>query len=82
MSILRLGFSLLVIFALWSDWIPRALAYLRRKYTLSGIVATLVDNLERLEQSIDQATSSRLKIQSLPEDIRQRLAKLPELVRR
>ena len=82
MSILRLAFSLLVIFALWFRWIPRALEHLRRKYTLSGIIDKLVDKLETLERGIDERVRTRLAIKSLPEDLRLRLAKLPELVRR
>ena len=82
MSILRLAFSFLVIFALWFRWIPRILAYLRRNFTLSGVIAALIDDMETLEQAVNELARSRSAIQSLPEDIRIRLAKLPELVRR
>jgi len=82
MSILRLAFSFLVIFALWFRWIPRFLAYLRRNFTRAGVVAVLVDDLEGLERAIDESLRTRKDIKSLPEDLRQRLVKLPELARR
>ena len=87
MSILRLAFSFLVIFGLWSlvrfRWIPRFLAYLRRNYTTSGALASLIDNLEQLELEVKQTVHNRSNRPDLfPVDLQQRSAKLPDLLRR
>ena len=87
MSILRLAFSLLVIITLSSlvkfRWIPRVFAYLRRNYTKSGLIASFIEDLEGLELKLNKG----LRIPSnradpLPEDLRRRSNKLPELLRR
>ena len=87
MSILRLAFSLLVIFTLWSlvkyRWIPRVLAYLRRNYTASGAIAALIEEIEELELAVNKAVRTRSNLANyLPEDLQQRSAKLPGLLRR
>jgi len=87
MSILRLAFSLSVIFTLWSlvkyRWIPRALAYLRRNYTASGAIASLIEDMEELEPAVNKVVHARSNLANpLPEDLRQRSAKLPGLLRR
>jgi len=82
MSILRLAFSLFVISTLWYRWIPRSFEYFRRNYTTSGLIDVLVETLERLEPAVTEFVRTRSNIKSLPEDVRQRLLKLPELVRR
>jgi len=87
MSIYRLAFSFLVIFTLWSlvkyRWIPRVIAHLRSNYTTSGAIADLIKETEELEVKVNEAARIRLNlVNHLPEDLRQRVAKVPELVRR
>jgi len=82
MSILRLAFSFFVISALWFRWIPRSLEYFRRNYMTSGLADALLDKLEELEPVVTEFARTRSDIKSLPEDLRQRLLKLPELIRR
>jgi len=82
MSIPRLAFSFFVISALWFRWIPRSLEYVRRNYTTSGLAHALLESLERLESAVTEFARTYSNIKSLPEDLRQRLLKLPELIRR
>ena len=87
MSILRLAFSFSVIFTLWSlvkyRWILRVLAYLRRNYTASGAIAYLIEETEELEVAINKRVDARSNLANpLPEDLQQRSAKLPGLLRR
>ena len=89
MSIFRLAFSLalLVIFTLWSlvkyRWIPRVLSYLRCDHAASGVIASLIKETEELELTVNKAVQTRWNlVNPLPEDLQQRSAKLPELIRR
>ena len=85
-SSLRLAFSFLVILVLVAlfkpHWIPHDIrAYIYRNWTTSGTIAALTDEMEELEHLLS-SLSNVADSKSLPEDLRQRVAKLPGLLRR
>jgi len=83
--VLRLIAFFLVILAslVKPRWITSALAYLRRPFTTSGVISSIVDDLEELERKAHRlsARSSAGEL-FIPEDILQRIAKLRGLIRR
>lgn len=87
MSTLRLVVSLLVVFVLLSfakpHWFMRVFIYLRRNTKASMAVANSIDRMEKLEYAITISVYERATWENpLPEDIQQRLARLPERMRR
>jgi hypothetical protein len=85
MLILGLAVSLLVILALSSLaklWISGVLEYIYHNYTASGAIAAFIDEMEELEPLILAACIRSKAAGSLPEDVQQRLDKLPERIRR
>lgn len=83
-SIPRLAFSFLVILVLLAffkpHWIPpKVLVYIQRKWTTSGCLSALIDEMEELELVLSDPS---IIPESLPEDVRQRAAKLPGHLRK
>lgn len=73
---------LALLFLVKPHWIPRILAYVQRNFTTYGAIGTLIDDMEELEHMIQDLSTLSTTAESLPEDLRQRMVKLPGLVRR
>ena len=81
---LMLAILLLAILALLSPlkpWSRHILAYLRRRFTESGAIAALIEEMEMTEPTFHRLTTVPYA-GALPGDLPQRLAKLPGHLRR
>lgn len=71
-----------VLLCLVDNWIRRVFAYLRRNFTRSGYIDTLIPMLEQMEHRFYEHAAASIDDASLPEGVPQRVARVPGLIRK